>query len=183
MTSNPNDIINQPSPSDALAILKVLASNEPHLAKHIAESALNYLGQVDPQKEAEVLFTELDLLEVEEVWDRAGETRHGYVDSGEAAYQMVEEVFEPYREQLKKYQRLGLMTQANRLTMGLVWGLYRFEHEATSEFKNWAPGVAGSYAQEVVELWLSGSPGSDDRASVIAFIEDELGGWGGQWLQ
>lgn len=120
MTSNPNDIINQLSPGDALAILKVLASNDPHLAKRIAEIALKYLGQVDPQEEAEVLFTQLDLLEVEEVWDRAGETRHGYDDPGEAAYQMVEEVFEPYRERLKKYQRLGLVTQVNRLTMGLL---------------------------------------------------------------
>ncbi len=36
-----------------------------------------------------MLYDQLDSLEVEEVWDRAGPTRHGYVDPSEAAYEML----------------------------------------------------------------------------------------------
>lgn len=55
-----------------------------------------------------VLYDELDALEVEEVWDRAGETRYGYVEPGEAADQMIDDVLEPLLKELARYEKLGL---------------------------------------------------------------------------
>ena len=177
---NPREIIDQLSPTDALAILKTLAASDEELARRIAELALAHLKGVEPEEVAAVLHESLEALEVEEVWDRAGETRHGYVEPGEAADQMIEEVLEPFLEELKKYQKLGLSIEARRLCMGLLAGLYRFEHVSISEFKNWAPDSPIIFAEEVVETWKTGSPGRADRAAVKAFIEDELGGWGGR---
>jgi hypothetical protein len=119
---DPHEIIDHPSPTDALTILKTLARDDEHLAARIAEIAAVHLSDVEPEEVAFELYDELSFLEVEEVWDRAGPTRHGYVDPGEAADQMIEEVIDPYLEELKKYQELGMNVEVNRMCMGLLLG-------------------------------------------------------------
>jgi hypothetical protein len=91
----PHEIIDRLSLTDARSILSALADSDKQLAAYIVELAMARLRQVDPEKVATFLYEELDGLEVEEVWDRAGPTRHGYVDPGEAADEMIEEVIEP----------------------------------------------------------------------------------------
>jgi hypothetical protein len=175
---DPHEIIDHLSPNDALSVLRTPANSDEQLARRIAEIATAHLSEVDPEEIAFFLYDELNALEVEEVWDRAGPTRHGYVDPGEAADQMIEEVIDPYLEELKKYQELGMNTEANRVCMGLLLGLYRFDHESTSEFKNWAPDAPSSFAWTVVDAWKAGAPSRADVAAIKAFIEDEMGGWG-----
>jgi hypothetical protein len=68
-------------------------------------------------------------------------------------------------------------TEANRMCMGLLLGLYRFKHESTSEFKDWGPDAPSNFAWTVVDAWKAGSPSRADVKAVKAFIEDELGGW------
>ena len=175
---DPHEIIDQLSGGDALAILKTLARGDERLAARITEIATEHLSDVEPQAIATLLLLDLSFLEVEEVWDRAGPTRHGYVDPGEAADEMVQEVLDPYLEELKKYHNLGMSTEANRMCMGLLLGLYEFEHESTSEFKDWAPDAASEFAWAVVDAWKAGGPSRADRAAVRAFVEEELAGWG-----
>lgn len=173
---DPHEIINHLSPVDALSILRTLAASDEHLARRIAEIAMAHLSGVDPEEVADTLYFELDALEVEEVWDRAGPTRYGYVHPGEAADQMIEEVLEPFLEELQKYQKLGMFVEGRRLCMGLLAGFYRFEHESRSEFKNWAPDAPSSFAWTVADAWKAGAPSCADVKVVQAFIEDELGG-------
>jgi len=175
---DPREIIDHLSPTDALSILRTLAASDEGLAARIAGIATAHLSEVDPEEVAAELYDELDGLEVEEVWDRAGRTRHGYVEPGEAADQMIEEVLEPFLEELDKYQKIGMNTEANRMCMGLLLGLYRFDHESTSKFKDWAPDAPSAFADSVVDAWKDGSPSRADVKAVRAFIEDELGGWG-----
>ena len=174
---DPHQIIEQLSPGDALTVLKALAREDEHLAARIAEIATSHLSDVDPGEVAFELYDELNLLEVEDVWDRAGPTRYGYVEPGEAADGMIKEIIEPYLEELKKYQRLGMKAQANQMCMGLLQGLHHFEYESRSEFKNWAADAPGSFAWTVVDAWKDGSPGQVDVKAVKLFIEEELGGW------
>jgi len=179
---DPREIIDHLSFTDAVSILRTLADSDEALARRIVEMALVRLHGVDPEEVAAVLYDQLDALEVEEVWDRAGETRHGYVEPGEAADQMVEEVLEPSLEELGKYQKLGMNAEANKMCMGLLLGLRRFEHESTSEFKDWAPDAPIVFAEAVVDAWKVGSPSQADVAVVRAFVEDELEGWQAQLL-
>ena len=114
-------IIDHLSPTDALAILRTLAGSDDQLAARIAGMATARLRGVDPEEVAAALYDELNGLEVEEVWDRAGRTRYGYVE-----------------------------------------GLHRFERESTSEFKDWASGAPGAFAEAVVDAWKAGAPGRAD---------------------
>ena len=174
---DPREIIDHLSPADARSILKSLADSDEALAQRIAEMATARLRGVDPEEVAAVLYDELDALEVEEVWNRAGPKRHGYVDPGEAADEMIEEALKPFLDELRKYQELGMNTEANRMCMGLLLGLYRFEDESSNEFKNWAPDAPSIFAEAVVEAWKAGSPSQTDVKVLKTFVEDELGGW------
>lgn len=171
-----HDIISQLSPDDARAILGILARDE-KIAARIAELAIARLSAVDVEEVAYALYEELDSLEVEEVWDRAGPTRHGYVDPGEAAEEIIDEVMQPYLEELQQHQALNMNAQANQMCMGLLLGLYKFKNESTSEFKDWAGDAPSGFAWTVVDAWKAGTPGQADLAEVRAFVEDRLSGW------
>jgi hypothetical protein len=161
------------SPDDALQVLKLLAQEDDALAERIVQIASQQLEQVDPEGVAEDVLGDLAGLEVEEVWDRAGKTRHGYVDPGEAAYDMVGEVIEPYIDELRKYFALGMKVQARLQCMGLLLGLYEFETNATSEFKDWAPGFEREFAERVLTAWKDGLPTQADRSALKEFLRDE----------
>jgi hypothetical protein len=173
----PHEIMDQLSPNDALAVLRALARDDQALAARIAEIATAHLSEVDPENVAFDLYDELNALEVEEVWDRAGRTRHGYVEPSEAADQMIQEVIDPYLEELRKYQALRMNDQANRLCMGLLLGLYKFERESTSEFKDWASGAPDAFAEVVANAWTDGAPTRADVEVLRTFIKYELYGW------
>lgn len=83
--NSPQKIINNLSPEDALVVLQQLAAQDEKLVTKIASRALAILSDVDVEEIAETLCYELESLTPEEVWDRAGNTRNGYVETGEAA--------------------------------------------------------------------------------------------------
>ena len=171
-------IIDNLSVFEARAVLRTLAENDADLAQRIAELTLASLSGEDAEEVAAALYDELDALEVEEVWDRAGCTRHGYVETSEVASQMIEAVLAPYLEELSRYQALGLNLEAGELCRGLLLGLYQFEHELKSQFKDWATDLPFDFAQEVLAAWRRGATGEVDDDEVSGFIEEELPRWG-----
>ena len=91
--------------SDALSILKLLAERDDKLAEVIDATARELLGQVDAEDVAADVQMELEFLDVEEVWDTSGATRDGYVDPGDAAWQMFEDALKPFEDEHDKYDR------------------------------------------------------------------------------
>ena len=87
---------------------------------------------------------------------------------------MIEQVVEPFWQEMLKYVRIGLPTQAKQVCLGLLLGLYRFEHESTNELKDWAVGESAEFAREVIRRWESGSPSEEDIRDVRYVIDEEL---------
>ena len=73
-------IIDQLSPDEALEVLKVLIREDESLIGKIEKIAHEILSDIDIEEIASALYLELDSLDVEELWDRSGRTRHGYVE-------------------------------------------------------------------------------------------------------
>ena len=86
-------------------------------------------------------------------------------------------VIAPYLEELQKYQALGMNEQANRMCMGLLLGLYKFDHESANEFKDWAGDAPAAFAEEVVSIWKDGRPSKSDIRALKTFIEEAMGRW------
>jgi len=49
---------------------------------------------------------------------------------------MFEDVLEPYLEELRKFQKLSMDVEAKLQCMGILKGIYKFEIDATTEFKD-----------------------------------------------
>jgi hypothetical protein len=174
---NPYDIINNLSPEDAFAILRQLAAHDEKLAAEIANMALAYLADVDAEEITAGLLSDLESLTPEEVWDRAGNTRDGYVETGEAAEEMIQEMLDPYLEEMRKYHKTGLEWGAQQTCMGLLMGFYLFEYESKTEFKDWAADAPLAFADEVLTIWKEGAAGMEERQQVREFIEEDLPRW------
>ncbi len=85
----PQEIIDQLSLHDAIAVLKTLADSDAQLAGRIAEIATEQLMGIDPDDVAAEVLYELDFLKVEDVWNQAGASRDGYRDTDEVADEMI----------------------------------------------------------------------------------------------
>jgi hypothetical protein len=97
-----DDILNVITPDQAAMVLRELAAVDPEIRRKARAVARKLLGDVDVEAIAEDVFWELDSIAVEQVWDRSGRKRDGYVDPGEAAWQLLEEALEPLLDSLRR---------------------------------------------------------------------------------
>ena len=115
------------TPEQAMMVLKELVKTSPEIRRKARRLALKLIGDVDVEGGAEEVFWDLDSIAVEEVGDRSGRKRDGYVDPGEAAWQVFKEALTPELDSLRRFQRLGWTPQAKLQCMGILKGIYRFE--------------------------------------------------------
>jgi hypothetical protein len=165
------DILNVITPDQAVSVLKELAATDPEIRKKARAIARKLVSDVDVEEIAEEVFCELDSIAVEQVWDRSGSKRDGYVDSGDAAWQLFEEALTPFLDSLRRCQRLGLTAQAMHHGMGILKGIYRFEKESDSEFKSWAVDAPGEYFASTYREWRKGTTSRQEVAAVRRFVK------------
>jgi hypothetical protein len=96
----------------AYEILNRLADEDAKISKRIEELAFEYLREVDPDDVADGVFHDLDSLEVEDVWDKSGGTRHGYVDPHVYFIQVFEE-WEKGNKDLNNLDEMHLFIKKN----------------------------------------------------------------------
>jgi len=165
------DVLKMITPEQAATVLTTLAASDPEIRRKARVIARKLLGDVDVEELAEEVFWELDAIAVEQVWDRSGRKRDGYVDPGEAAWQLLEEALEPFLDALRRCQRLGLSAQATRHCMGILQGIYRFEKESQSEFKAWAVDAPGEYFASTYREWRNGTTSREEVTEVRRFVK------------
>jgi len=174
---NPLEIINQLSPQQALFIIRTLAESDQKLANRIAQMAVDHISEVDSQEVAAIVYKDLEALQVEDVWDSAGRTRHDYVEPQEVADEMIEHVLEPYEQDLTRYPKMNLPKQAMWLCMGILHGLYRFEHESKTEFKDWAVELPLHHALTIFGQWSTKKPSQEAIEEMQSFINNLMPRW------
>ncbi len=172
------DIFDAISSDDAFDILRLLAREDQKIAKRIEQIAIEYLESVDIEDIAFEVYFALDSIEVEEVWDRSGNTRDGYVDPTEMAWQIFEDALAPFRDEVIKYQRLSMYDEAKKCCLGILEGIYKFEKESPSEYKDWAVDAPREYFTQVLKEWKSGQNNPEDVVEVEDFIKKNFAGWG-----
>ena len=122
---------------------------------------LNQVRRVEISEIADEVFSDLDFLDVEELWDRSGAHRDGYTDTGDVALEMIEEVIEPRLKSMQRLHSLGMLQEEMRYCMGVISGLHMFENEATTEFKDWSVDMPGELASDIHMEWKRSCHSSD----------------------
>jgi hypothetical protein len=118
---------------------------------------------VDIDDIADDVYFDLDRIEVEELWDRSGRTRNGYVEPIEMAFQMFEEALEPFLDEMKKYQNLSMFAEAKDYCTGILKGICKFENKSISEYKDWAVDAPPEFFEQVLDDWKKGQKGVTDE--------------------
>jgi hypothetical protein len=162
---------------DTLAILKVLAARNRSLGQEIEAVAKDRLSPVAIDMIAANVVMELESLDVENLWDRSGSNRYGYVEPSEAAWEMFEEALQPFLDEVGKYRRLSMLREADLACQGILKGLYDFDKESSSEFKEWAVDAPSEYVGTVLNDWkkLFGQRPPADR--MAGFLKTHCPEW------
>jgi hypothetical protein len=171
------DILNTITADDALVILKNLAMEDTEIAKRIERLTTAYLADVDVEETSDLVFSELDAIDIEDVWARSGKTRDGYNDPNDMVCEIFEEYLEPFLEELRKYQGLRMQNEAMLYCMGLLRGIYRFHKESTSQYREWAGDASAEYFEEVFQNWKNGCATPDQLVEMRKFIKDNFPEW------
>ena len=175
--STKKDILATITPSEAFAILKSLAKEDKNIRKRIEQLAIEYLEDVEIEDIADQVYSDLDFIEVEELWDRSGSTRDGYVEVNEESWVMFEEALEPYTNKLRRYNDLSMAIQAKLYCMGILKGVYLFEKESTSEYKDWAVDAPKEIFCRILGDWKDACRNPEDLDEMAHFIERECPEW------
>ena len=174
------EVLAEMSGDEALAIIRTLADEDSAIAERIVQIFYENLrdeegGEVEGV--AADVFDELESLEVEELWEKSGSTRYGYVDPHEYAWDMIEERLSPFWEEMRKYQKLGLSAKAKNHCLGIMLGLRRFERDGKNEFKDWAADAPQGYIDRTFSKWKESEPKPEDIAEIQAIIRGGFAEW------
>jgi hypothetical protein len=160
------------SDGEASLVLKHLLDDTPDLMRTVYDIAVKVAGDVNADDITCDVFHELDMLDVDNLSGRSGRTRYGYVDPGDAAWEIFEEALQPFVDEMKKNQQRSLPVAAKAYCVGIIKGLVKYEEESSSEFKDWVTDAPGEYIDTVIDEWKKGNPNGDDVAEVTSFVKD-----------
>lgn len=67
--------------------------------------------------------------------------------------ELAEELLEPFLQELYRLFDLKMHQEANFYCMGILKGIYQYEEDSGSEFKDWATDVPGESFGYIIEEW------------------------------
>jgi hypothetical protein len=171
------DIFNRISPNEALGILKQLGDADKKIKAKIIEFAENLFRDVDIEAICEEVFDALDCIDVHELWDRAGPTTDGYTSPEDMSVEMFEETLEPFFQKMFRLFDLKMHQEAKRYCMGILKGIYQYEEESESEFKDWATDVPGECFGYILNEWKKRNRNKSNIKEMKNFIKTECPDW------
>ena len=171
-----DDIFNKISPNEALEILRQLTKTDYNLKKKIMELAEELFRDVDVEKICEDVFYALDGIDVHELWDRAGPKTNGYTSPEDMAVEMFEEAIEPFFQEMQRLLYLKMYQESKLYCIGILKGIYQYEEESESEFKDWASDVPGESFGYILREWGK-SRNNKDKEEMKDFIKKEFPTW------
>lgn len=143
----------------------------------LVEEARNVLKDVDLHEVAEEVFTDLDMIQVETLWDNSGPTRDGYISPEDEALDLIEHELEPHVQQVWDYLQLDMETEARTYLKGILLGLYRYDHESDSEFKDWAADIPINLFGALLDKWRKKTGNYSRKTEIDAFCQQMCPKW------
>jgi hypothetical protein len=152
------DVIGKLTAAQALELVERLCRRGGRLREMVMAEATNLLGEVDMYGTSDGVLAGLESINVEERWDRSGNSYHGYTSPDEAATELIEEALQPFVDQVERYHQLCMLEQKARYCTGIISGLYRYERESKAEFRAWSEDIAGDCAALLPDQWRKRNP-------------------------
>jgi hypothetical protein len=171
------NLLDKISPNEALEILKLLAKTDTQTKKKILDIAENMIKDIEYDSICDDVFWALDGIDVHELWNSSGSTIDGYISTGQMAVEMIEEELEPFQQEVFRLIELGLSQEAKLYCMGVLKGIYMYEHDSKSEFMDWATDIPGECFHYLLDEWKKRSKKKSDIKEMNEFLMKECDNW------
>jgi hypothetical protein len=125
--------------SESRNILMQLVRSSPDIAAKAEKLARAFLVDVESEEIADSLARDLSYPTIEEVWETSGRTRYGYIEPGERAYEILEEILDEYITDMNTYLRRGMVDQSREYCAGIVLGIGQFCMESHADILEEVP--------------------------------------------
>jgi hypothetical protein len=170
------DIFDNISGSEAIEIIRQLARTDKGIKKKIIELAKNLIMTVNVDEICEAVFDALDGIDVHDLWDRAGPNKDGYISPEEMSFEMFKEAIETYVQEMHRLLDLKMHQEAKLYCIGILKGIYQYEDESGSEFKDWATDIPGETFGSILRNWAKNS-NNKDKKEMKNYIHAECPNW------
>ena len=172
-----DELVGKLTAEQALEIVRRLSKKGGAIGKAIAAEAERLLSEINVDEIAEDVFSTLDAIDIQDLWNRSGRSRDGYADPAEGAAEIVEEELQPFFDQAERYHELGMSESEKLYCMGVILGIYRYEQESQTEFSEWCVDVPGESAYVLLEDWQKRSTSQSARQAMTDFIHQRCPKW------
>jgi hypothetical protein len=177
-----DDVISKLTPEQALNIVVRLGRKGGKIGEAVVTEAMNVLTEIDLDGTADEVFVVLDSIDVQDCWDRSGASRYGYTSPDEAAAEIIEEELQPFFDQIDRYRELEMPEQEATYCMGVILGIYRYERESKSNFKEWSEDIPAECAGSLFDRWRERNREKGIADVMQEFIRVRCPEWV-QWLK
>jgi hypothetical protein len=161
------------SADEAALVLRDMLDNDPMLLKQTYETAVKIAGNINADDIMNDVFCSLNSLDEDTLSGRSGRTQYGYVDPGDAAWEMFEEELDTFIDEMNKNQKRGLPGAAKIYCIGIIKGLMQYDKESSSIFYDWVQDAPGEYVDTVIDEWRKGKPTDEDIAEVMRIVRGD----------
>ncbi len=144
------DVLTSLKPDESAAFLRVLLERHPELraeAEAVGKAAIAVVCADEIADEIEEAILGLDLDDLDA---RAGRHSWGYVEPGEAAWEILQEAIDPFMQDMKRHVDLGFEAAAVATCEGIVMGLYRVRGKEPDGILGYAEDFPGEAAANAV---------------------------------
>lgn len=157
-------------------MLDELLRSRPGLRAEAERIVREQLIDTDLEPVAEAVVWELEHLGIDELAERAGKHRWGYVEPTEAAWELLEEAVGAFDREIERLLALDMTGQAVDTALGVVAGLYRGRGRDDGDLLlSWAPDFPLEYAGGVVDRLTDA--GVEPPAESIADLAPQWAHW------
>src|SRR5207253_468947 len=118
-------------------VLRSLLERHPELVPEVEEIARATVTDVDANVVAEDVEQAVLDLDIDDLNARAGRKSWGYVEPGDAAWELLEEAIDPFLAEMKRHIELGFEAAATATCAGIVLGLYQCRDKSTDRLLGW----------------------------------------------
>jgi len=177
-----DNMIRKLTGEQALKIVKRLARKKGKLREAVLTEAMNVLTEIDLDETADEVFAVLESVDVQDCWDRSGRSRDGYTSPDEAATEIIEEELQPFFDQVERYHEMELPEQEATYCMGVILGIYRYERESESEFRQWCEDIPAECGGFLLDKWRERNTDGARINAMREFIRTRCPEWT-EWLK
>jgi hypothetical protein len=174
------DVLGHLATGERAQVLDKLLQRHPDLHDEATAIAIGVLEAVSREDVAEDVADLVTSIGYEELNGRAGKQPWGYVEPGEAAWELLEEAIEATKADMSRTFQAGMKAAAEEICMGIILGLHGVDTTTIGGALDYAPDFPAETAGDSMSSLMKLYPRSQRRAAggrVVNSIKERAEDW------